>query len=334
MLLNYSLDISFSEKIYINNKLSYLNLLSLRGVLTIVIIFHHLVVSYPSLNINLGILYYLLSHMGYLSVGIFLFMSGYGLEYNYEIKGKPYLYSLINKNKYILCIFLYINMLYFVLSPLYSSYKENIDVLYTGFFTGSLLCGPSWYLINLVCLYTLFYISKKSNHFYLILITGGLCINVFYLLIGYPIIWGISNLSFLIGVIVAKLMDNRNIYISLFKVLFYSCLLFLSFTVISCLPMITFEKFKYLSLLVSTPIFTLFAALLYLCFTYRRSWFNFLGKHSLEIFLIHVLVYKILRGNYIYINNDFLYVSSTIIISVLIALPLSYINKYLANCIK
>lgn len=52
----------------------------LRGILMILIIYHHLVVC-QGLPLVGSIHARILPHLGYLCVGVFLFMSGYGIEF-------------------------------------------------------------------------------------------------------------------------------------------------------------------------------------------------------------------------------------------------------------
>lgn len=333
VLYNFSFEFNLKRKINLNSKLSYDNLLDLRGILAIVIIYHHLVVC-CSLDIQLEIISNFLSHLGYLCVAVFLFMSGVGLEYKFNSKGKEYLSTIPSKIKFMLVLFILINILYFLISPLYLSYSKNLRTLFIGFFNGFPLAGPSWFLINLVLLYFAFYISKKCKYSHIIIALEIICLNFLYFCLNYPVIWGISNLSFLVAVLTSNYIYKKDILVSPTLVLCLTCCLLMVFTIISYLPVLNGGCGKYFCQLLSTPFFSIFVVLSYVLFIPKRKWFNILGKHSLEIFLIHVLFYKTLRGNYIYINNDFIFISLTIVCSILTSIPLGYINKFLAKSIK
>lgn len=333
IFVNFSLDCNCKKKISLNSKLSYGNLLSLRGLLSLVIIYHHLIVC-CTLNIQHGMITTLLSHMGYLCVAVFLFLSGLGLEFQSNSKGKAYLYSLPSKIKFLLLVFLYINATYFLLSPLYSTYTESFKSLYLGIISGTFISGPSWYLVNLIVLYGLYYFSKKHRHFLIILLGGGICLNLLYICLDYPAIWGISNMSFYIGILSAQYITKKDIVISHWLILLLSICLFVVFTAISLLPEFNRENWKYICQLLSTPFFSILIILLYMLVEPKRNLFNFFGRYSLEIFLIHVLIYKILRGNYIQVDNDFVFIGLTVLISVTISIPMNYINKLISKYIK
>ena len=47
--------------------------------------------------------------------------------------------------------------------------------------------------------------------------------------------------------------------------------------------------------------------------------YRFLGGISLEIYLIHYLVFQILRSKYLFVNNDILFVLLTLFISIVVS---------------
>lgn len=329
----FSFDNGWKEKINIACKLSYGNLLSLRGVLVIVIIYHHLVVC-CSLDIKSELISYLFAHLGYLCVAVFLFLSGLGLEYKYNLKGNSYLCTIPLKIVFFLVVYLNINTLYLISSPLYSSYTVTLKGFCLGLIDGHPLSGPSWFLLNLIALYLIYFVSKKLKFSLLFIILGISSLNLIYWFFSYSVIWGISNLSFIVGILASKFLRSREICISPLRMILYSGVLLMLFAFTSFLPEFNYGNIKYLCQLISTPFFSLLVIILYSLFVTKRNWFAFLGKHSLEIFLIHVLVYKILRGNYIYIENELLYVFLVMIISIVISIPLRYVNQYLAKYIR
>ena len=77
------------------NYLSKQNSDCLKGIFAFFVITHHL---YQSSNlINGGALAVILQALGYLSVAVFFFLSGYGLMYSFIIKGDGYISNFIKK---------------------------------------------------------------------------------------------------------------------------------------------------------------------------------------------------------------------------------------------
>lgn len=333
-LCDFSYEYDYRKQISINEKLSYNNLLELRGILSLVVIIHHLYVNYVSDRSVIGEVF---SHLGYLCVGCFLFMSGLGLAYNQRSKGRIYLNTIPAKIKYFLCVYFATNVIYFILSPLYASYSDNWALFWNGLINVSPLAGSSWYLLDVIFLYLIFLLSnrfKKSayqNICYIFLFVGLLLL---YWLADFPLIWSISNLSFLVGILVGNyLNNNKDFHISICKILVSCAILFLAFSIVSLFPSIN-GRGKYLCTILSVPIFSLLVILIYCLFIPQKRLFSWIGKHGLEIFLIHVVVYKMLRGNVVFISNDFVFSFLTIIISILLVVPFSKFNKLLAQLVR
>lgn len=333
-LCNFSYEHDYRKKISINEKLLYNNLLELRGILSLVVIIHHLYINYvPDWSVIGGVF----SHMGYLCVGCFLFMSGLGLAYNLRLKGRAYLNTIPTKIKYFCCVYFATNVIYFIFSPLYASYSVNIIRFWNGLTDGFPLAGSSWYLLNIVFLYLIFLLSnrfKKSayqNICYIFLFVGLLLL---YKLADFPLIWSISNLSFLVGISVGNYLNsNKDLNLPISKILVSCTIFFLAFSIISLFPLVIGGG-KYICSIFSVPLFSIFVILIYSLFIPKKGWLRWAGQHSLEIFLIHVIVYKALRGNVVYISNDFTFSVLTIVISILLVVPFGNFNKLLAKLVR
>ena len=139
---------------------------------------------------------------------------------------------------------------------------------------------------------------------------------------------------FLVGILVGNYLNsNKDFSISICKILVSCAILFLAFSIVSLFPSIIGIG-KYLCTIFSVPSFSLFVILIYCLFIPRKRGLSWLGQHSLEIFLIHPIVHRMLRGNVFFISNDFVFSFLTIIISILLVVPFSKFNKLLAKLVR
>lgn len=102
-------------------------------------------------------------NLGACCVSLFFFFSGYGLIYNYKRNGADYLKSFFKKRfGKILIPFL---TAYLITIPLYALIKEpvNWEILIETIFWGGPFLKYSWYVSEILIMYTLFYITIKQN---------------------------------------------------------------------------------------------------------------------------------------------------------------------------
>ena len=294
----------------------------IRGILILLIILHHLVVC-QGLTLIGPIRAKVLPHLGYLCVGVFLFMSGYGIESQRMRGGK---FNLVKKSIFFILVFLLANTLSLLVSPLYQSYdgfRVEFKSYINGLFNGNPVLGSSWYLLNLTFLYLAYYFSLRNSKLLFSLVVSIILLTILYNIVSYKSIWYVSNFCFCIGVYYARMkltIPVRPLYL---------CLLGILFIVLSVLPLLIGSWFKMPSMIISTIVLSLLFMLSSEFLRFKYKVWSFMGKHSLEIFLFHVIVYKILRGSVVYIMNDSLYVILTLALTIIISIPLSYFNQKL-----
>ena len=68
---------------------------NLKGIFILLVLFHHL-----NIFAGVGDVYNFFSNAGYIAVGGFLFISGYGLMYQFEHKGRAYVKSFPKCTRY------------------------------------------------------------------------------------------------------------------------------------------------------------------------------------------------------------------------------------------
>lgn len=127
---------------------------SLKGILAFCILMHHL--QQMSGFLAGSPLLHLFSALGYLATGCFFFLSGYGLQKQYQIKGHSYMKRFWTQK----ILPFYANYLFLVLIYVMFEFTlgENISVKRIIL---SLLCmgdvvGNGWYLQTTLVLYIIF----------------------------------------------------------------------------------------------------------------------------------------------------------------------------------
>lgn len=187
----------------------------LRGICALLIVVHHLATQ----NFSTGIFHqvgYISVISGYLLVGYFFLVSGYGLEYGdiYVIKRKPH--PLMRRLVTIGVPYITIGLLYWAYGK-YDSKPINLGDIVVSIITGDPIVKYSWYSVAIIIVYIIFEISKinpsKSCNLYVMtLLLGG------YIAIGvigdYSESWYNTILIVILGILVARYKDIIYIWIS------------------------------------------------------------------------------------------------------------------------
>ena len=310
------------------NALSISNTLSLRGILAMTILLHHI-----SQITDIGVIFPYFRYMGQLSVACFFFLSGYGLQKQYMIKD-DYKDGFIKKRlssiliPYALAIFIYW-IGYKMIGLSYSLSYILSHIIHNNTFVSN-----SWYIIVILFFYIFYWILMnvcKKNYNKIIILSA--IYWVFYSIImrisGFGVWWYSTMVLLIIGMIWA--IYERDI-LNIFKKFYW---------VISPVTFILFVFLFVLNLKEVSPfnglIFrTLMACCFGLCIVELLMKFNignnvlkFLGKYSLEIYLIHGLFISMIK-----INEGFIYSIVVIICSLITAWILHNISKKIKYYIK
>ena len=182
--------------------LSKENCLSVRGMMAFVIIFGHL-----AQRTGGGKLFSQSLKLSAICVGIYFFMSGYGLMEQYTRKGKCYLDTFIQRRiGELLFRYVLISGIYLILR---NTLFEDPYYWSSGVRQGRPIVYFSWYIIELLVLYITFYVSGKNlseKHRKEIGIIVGcaiIALDILFSRIGYGDYWYNSNLCFAIGILVS-----------------------------------------------------------------------------------------------------------------------------------
>ena len=289
--------------------------ISLKGIFAIMVLLHHFqqrtgIIMQPLIGKAFELL-------GFLSVSVFLFFSGYGLMTSLEKKGKRYLDDFLKNRIYPLyCI----NLLLILLSAL----KEIItggsillkDIL-SSLFLAHTIVTYGWYIQTILIFYILFYgvftiIKNKTAGFIFLASFVVVYVIISHTMDAEPATY-ISSLAFILGMICSRwkgkairFFENKLIATML------SITVFLAFIVLSLLY--TNRHVRYISRIIAAPFFVL----IILVITEVVCNFNMkiivnkvtkkLGEISLEIYVVQGFFFDIFRNNCIYVANDTMYI--------------------------
>ena len=126
---------------------------NLKGIFTLIVLFHHLAIF-----ASVGDVYNIFINSGYIAVGGFLFISGYGLMYQYMHKGRNYVKSFPKRR--ILTILIpsvVMAIAYFVLKQY--RYGYTLGALIYDFKRGASVISNGWYINAIIYFYIAFFIS-------------------------------------------------------------------------------------------------------------------------------------------------------------------------------
>lgn len=287
----------------------------LKGISAILIVVHHLSFQTHWLSTFYS--------WGAPIVSIFLFISGYGLMKSYRSKGEVYLSAFVLNRivKSLLLPFALAWLLYRIIN--YNSAPDIPTALGDLLVNGHTLLPFSWYVFAILLFYLSFYavckiLSRRVKSTILILF----CIVVGYIALtkhlGYERCWHISSLAFPFGILYAEYEMKFHRFWSTSIIRYYLtvpvCLLLIALCVF------TKNETAYMLVYVLIP-FTI--ACLFSKVNVERlnesGPVRVISGISYEIYLCQGISMSLLRGNYLSIHSDMLYILFTLLLTILLA---------------
>ncbi len=150
-------DISTTE-----NNLTLAKTNALKGLFAIMVLLHHIGQNTTFLNGTFADM--IVETLGYLSVSMFLFLSGYGLSVSHKLKGENYI-KTFPKNK-ILPFYiqnLILIAIYFIFWQIIGETLSTRRIV-LSFFFGHTVIKYGWYIQTTLLLYILFFVAFKSKN--------------------------------------------------------------------------------------------------------------------------------------------------------------------------
>lgn len=301
--------------------------LYLKGIAAIVIILHHL-----ANRVNEGYLIYNCEHIGFIIVGLFFFLSGYGLMV--QSSRENYFNHFLEKRFSLILIPYAVAMIpYILLKVIYLHNYKTLTECLSQYLRGRFFFENAWYVWLQLFMYVLFYLLFKNsskNRRRTLMITFAIFI-VYMGLFKYIIQWGSwwynSCLCFCVGLAyplyegkIAEFMNKRWKIVALFFI--WQILFVLTRTKLA-------GNQTPIKLLLDNIVCILFCVFVVaLCSRYKigNRITEFLGTISYEIYLLHGL-FIILFKECLTISNSFLYTGIVILFSIISAYTLHHILR-------
>lgn len=309
---------------------------AVKGISMVMIFLHHFtqLMEYQSLM-------YPFIFVGYISVAVFFFFSGFGLMSSFQKNEKPIQLKcfLIKRVARIYIPFIVANIFLGVLSNLlsYNNYSA-LEIISQSFVLQNIILGKAlWFINSILFFYFSFFLSlkyfKKNNAIKVIFATTALYILVCVIL-GLGNWWYNTAFAFPFGVLFAykkesffKLIKNNYLILAVLVSFFF----LITFVIAIFFAQGFIARFMFESL----------AAILFICaviiFLYKidlnSKFFSFVGKISLEIYLIHSSLFQILYSTFPTENSISIIV--VFVITLLVAYFLSQLSSvYIFKKIK
>lgn len=309
--------------------LSLSNTMALKGICSLLIVLSHLSIKFPDKKILIPF-----NMIGYLTVGIFFFLSGYGLAYGASNK-KGYFNGFLRKHlTKILAPYFIINIVYLSIR---SIIHEQVEIykLFISFFNGHPYVDYSWYVLTIIVFYIAFYCifsngNKNNNafqHLIIFLLIYVLLLNI----IGFGDWWHKSTLTFAVGIYWGynshKLEEyfRTKYYFKVLLILMLLCMMFFSY-------LLNIKEVTYIGSVLAAPLFVLLSAVILMKIKIGNPIILMIGEISYELYLLQGLAINTIFTEIIHIENSVLNAFLTLFVLIIISLMFHNIRcKFKSN---
>ena len=322
ILLLMSLFVYFIPKTnvdYLSNKSTK----SLKGLLALFIIFHHV-----SQKITTGANFSNFEYMGRYIVALFFFLSGYGLYFQYS-NDATYMENFLRKRLTRIFIPFFVFIVIYVIYRASLGEVVNVDFFLSFWRDHSNIIYNGWFINSIIVLYVIFYVSfkKKDSKIAIFKLVFFTLVYIFWKVYQNHGDWEyVSIMAFFLGVFWMKdrsLIDkfiekNYFVFLVLFSILMY---VFRRYEVIMKNIGIT-NKYVYYGIVgnLCTMIFVVYFLLLTNKLNFSNKYLDLLGDISFEIYMIHGLVMHYLGKFFVSSAvNDVIYTIVVLLVSIVFA---------------
>lgn len=333
-------NIKFSKKgEFYSDYMSVNNVQNIRGILAILIVIHHF-----SGMISDTTAFLVFTHIGYLVVALFLFISGYGLAYGVKnkpgyVKGAKFLYTRIPKLviPYWIAVVLYA-VGYFLANLIYQDGQTvSVKNVLLSFVSYKNIVGSSWYIFELIILYVIFFVAFKFKNqkasITSLFVAVAVCAIVFYFCDDFSNVWYRSIMAFPLGVVYSLKQDRIEAFFRKKTVLKYALTIVILIVLMGAkyiCVIIEYESLQVVFDILTSAFFALVVILLLRKTKLSNKVLSFLGGISYEIYLIHFLILNLVNRYYCYGQISLLlFFVISISLVVLVACIMNYVDKYL-----
>lgn len=304
----------------------------LKGLLAILVLVHHiyqkahLFEEYPFID-------YLLKYLGYYCVSGFFFISGYGLYSSLNAIGGGYLCEY--QKKRVLPIFVINAMLVIVymIQKLALGLDATVSNVALSFIYGGDIIDNGWFLLVIILLYEIFYLSAKYARQRVC--ESVLLLTVLYMAValvaGMSLWWYVTCTAFPIGIYFSKyktqvdsFISSKYEYVSSILALVFVLTLYVGYSInANGTILYNIVEHKFLCNLILTPIHCLFFLCMIIVLMMKKSpesrtlqWFSTI---YLEIYVLQGLVFNSFNNPMWNMESRYLFAFLSFILTILLA---------------
>lgn len=292
---------------------------AVRAILAIVIVLSHF--SYSGVSSLIPV-----RNLAPPAVAIFLFISGYGLKKNIEKKGDNYLHDFfLNRIIKVILPALLVAALHWLFFGDEVALYRRIGLVLTK---GNTLLPHYWFVWAILFDYLLFWVCFRFLHGYsscLAVLMGSILFTLGTALYGFDRCWWICSLAFPTGIYFAEYEASIFSFCEKRESYYWLAIFALGSAFTGCYLThnVAFWTLCYLFI-------PLIGALLIARIPSR--WFHlpiltFLGTISYEIYLVHITAMNLLRGEFIQMRSNVLFVIAVLAITLAAAFIIHRMNS-------
>lgn len=291
----------------------------LRGVLSVVIVLHHLAQK------NMGlVLFPVFAKIGYLATSVFFFLSGYGLMTQYMHRENYSRCFLRRRFPAVFVPYLLAILLCWAVYPLLGTPWTFRDIL-QGFREGTPIVTGSWYIICILLFYIAFRLLMwLCGKRYLLMLPGGLVFCGVYIFfcrrMGYGSWWYNTVPILVMGMAWALFQEKIDGFFTRHSAVAVPGLFFVFLLTyggkILLNPYIISDGLHIALTWITTALFDCCVLILLMQVRLDSPVLRLLGEVSMETYLCHYLCLMLLRSPVVYIQNDCLFILAVLVISV------------------
>lgn len=297
----------------------------LKGLFCICVLVHHLY-QQTYLFSDSYILGRILQSLGYLSVSVFFFISGYGLMISYRNKGENYINNFISKRLVPFYIQNIILIIIYWIWGLILSQKHDAISCFQSFLFGKTIISNGWYIQAIILIYVIFYLSMRCNkNIYISIFTGIVGYIALCLLLKLSSVWYECIFAFVAGVLYTNCSKIKKEYSALYQIGVVAGIFILSFILGNAGILNTL--FRIVFKMISAICFPVLVVLLKNLTPWELKIFSKLSKISFEIYVSQGLFLSLYHSSLIYILNDYLYIFLVTISTIIFSIGLHILFK-------
>ncbi len=292
-----------------NDYLAKENSNCLKFIFSIAVVLCHLFAYEPfGESYGIGVIF---TALGYLSVSIFLFFSGYGLTISYINKGDSY-FKFFLKNRV-----LPIYVIQAILIPIYSLFQfvigNNVTwkLIIQSFLFGDSVVKYGWYIQMIILFYIIYYfafLKSTIKNGIIKLSLGVLSFCIICIVLKMSHIWFESSLAFILGTIWAykkNKIDSLVCVPTKYVIVTIAVVFVFAFTFIlgnaGLLPMVIKIPIK----MISAVFFVIFVLLMVMKIRIKYKPLEFAGNYYFEIYF--------LQGFFLTIFNEIIIIDNILV---------------------